>query len=107
MPQFSRGPSPHNERRARGALTHMENVPLDARAKALPDRARTPRLLGCGPGRYGGAFRPRAPSLVPWEILYVVPGRLVSWAHRRSSRLFSLHLFGSPLSLLFLSSPPY
>ena len=46
-----------------GALAHMEHVPFGARALALLDKPRTPRLLGCHPGRHGGAFRPRVPSL--------------------------------------------
>ena len=55
MPLRVRNPQPHNERGARNALAHGKNVPLGARAGAFPDRPRTSTLLGCHPGRHGGA----------------------------------------------------
>lgn len=96
------GPQAHSEHGARGALVHIQNEPSDARAGALPDRPRTSRLLGCRPGKHGGASRPRAPSLAPWGILQLLPRRLVSQADPHSLRLLSFRYFGSPFSL---SSP--
>ena len=87
VPRLSRGPQPHNGRGAHGALAHVENVPPGALAGALRDRPRTPRLLGCHPGRHGGALRSRVPLPVPWGILQLVPRRLVSYAHCCSAPL--------------------
>ena len=48
VPCLSLGPQPHNERGARGALAHLENVPPGALAEVLHRRPRTPLCLWCG-----------------------------------------------------------
>ena len=68
VPRLLQGPQPHSERGACGILVHMKNTPPGARAEALPNRPRTPRLLRCCTVRHDGASRPRAPPPAPWVL---------------------------------------
>ena len=101
MPRLSRGLHSHNGRGAHGALAHMENVPPGVLAGALRDRPRTLRLLGCRPGRHGGAPRSRVPLPMPWGILQLVHRHLASFVTCSSLRILSLRSFDPPLSFLF------